>query len=27
LRRDAKGRVPRGDLAAVRALVEQDDNE
>lgn len=23
LRRDAKGRVPRGDLAAVRALVEQ----
>lgn len=24
LRRDAKGRVPRGDLAAVRALVEQD---
>jgi hypothetical protein len=23
LRRDAKGRTPRGDLAAVRALVEQ----
>lgn len=27
LRRDAKGRVPRGDLAAVRALLEQHDDE
>lgn len=27
LRRDAKGRTPRGDLAAVRALLEHEDDE